>query len=220
MLLAIDTATVLTGLACYDQHGLQAECIWQSERNHTRQLLPQIQMLLQHLSRQPADLQVVAVALGPGSWSSLRVGMSMAKGMALAGNLQILGVNTLDALAYQHRYATTLICPLIRLGRHRFATVIVRPLEDGQRIGAYHNLTLTELCAMIQEPVLFCGDIDAQVQAELQQYLGTNALFPSAAANMRRPGYLAELAWQRFVAGEHDNLAQLEPIYLGEPVRV
>ncbi len=220
MLLAIDTATALTGLAYYDQDGLQAECIWQSARNHTRQLLPQIQILMQHLGRQPADLQIVAVALGPGSWSGLRVGMSVAKGMALAGDLQILGVNTLDALAYQHQYATTLICPLIRLGRYRFATAVFQPLARGQGVNTYHNLSLTELCARLHVPVLFCGDIDADVQAELQHYLGANAHFPSAAANLRRPGYLAELAWQRFVAGERDDLACLEPLYLGEPVKV
>lgn len=220
MLLAIDTATALTGLACYDQDGLHAECIWQSARNHTRQLLPQIQVLLQHLGRQPADLQVVAVALGPGSWSGLRVGMSVAKGMALAGNLQILGINTLDALAYQHQYATTLVCPLIRLGRQRFATAVFQPLANRQPVSTYQNLSLAELCARLNAPALFCGDIDANVQAELQRCLGSYAHFPSPAANIRRPGYLAELAWQRFVAGERDDLARLEPLYLGEPIKV
>jgi len=220
MLLAIDTSTALTGLACYDQHGLCGECVWESGRNHTAQLLPQLQMLFEHISRRPADVQVIAVALGPGSWSGLRVGMSIAKGLALAGNLALLGITTLDALAYQHQYAATTVCPLIRLGRTRFATATFRRDEQWQRLDEYRNLSLAELCAEIDEPVLFCGDVAPDVREHLRQELGDHAGFPSAAANLRRPGYLAELAWQRFEAGERDEPARLEPLYLGEPVKI
>lgn len=220
MLLAIDTSTALTGLACYDQQGLCGECVWESGRNHTAQLLPQLQMLFEHISRSPADVQVVAVALGPGSWSGLRVGMSIAKGLALAGNLALLGITTLDALAYQHQYVTTTVYPLIRLGRARFATAAFRRDEQWQRLDDYRNVSLAELCAEVDDPVLFCGDIEPDVREHLQQELGDRAGFPSAAANLRRPGYLAELAWQRFAAGERDEPARLEPLYLGEPVKI
>jgi tRNA threonylcarbamoyladenosine biosynthesis protein TsaB len=176
-------------------------------------------MLFDNISRRPADMQVIAVALGPGSWSGLRVGMSIAKGLALAGNLALLGINTLDALAYQHQYAPITVCPLIRLDRTRFATTAFRRDEQWQRLDEYRNLSLAELCAGITAPVLFCGDLEPDVREYLRQELGHHASFPVAAASLRRPGYLAELAWQRFVAGERDELAHLEPLYLGEPVK-
>lgn len=219
MLLAIDTSTVLTGLACYDQCGLLGESVWQSGRNHTAQLLPQLDMLLRHLERGADELKAVAVARGPGSWSGLRAGMSLAKGIALAGGLVLLGIGTLDAIAYQHQYAAMPIYPLIRLGRDRFATAKFDYADAQQRLGDYTSVSLADLCARVEQKTLFCGDIDAEVQTWIRDNVGEDACFPTPAVNLRRPGYLAELAWQRLAAGESDNLAQLEPFYLGEPVR-
>ena len=73
MLLAIDTSTTQTGLACYDTTGVLGECIWQSGRDHTAQLLPQLTLLLRHIGRGSSAISAIAVALGPGSWSGLRV---------------------------------------------------------------------------------------------------------------------------------------------------
>src|SRR3954447_24172213 len=122
MLLAIDTSTNQTGLACYDEQGLLGECVWQSGRDHSAQLLPQLTLLLRHLGRDRADIRAVAVGLGPGSWSGLRVGMSSAKGFALARGVPLIGIGTLDALAYQHNRPGMATVPLIRLGRDRFAS--------------------------------------------------------------------------------------------------
>ncbi len=219
MLLAIDTSTTLTGIACYDEEGLLGESVWLSGRNHTAQVLPQLHVLLRHIGRDRGDVKAIAVALGPGSWSGLRTGMSIAKGMALAGGLALLGVGTLDALAFQHRHPTLPVYPLIRLGRGHFATAGFLPYESPERQSADRRMTLEDLCAAIDGSTLFCGDVDADVQRQLRQALGDAALFPSPAANLRRPGFLAELAWQRFLVGERDDLARLEPIYLGEPVR-
>jgi tRNA threonylcarbamoyladenosine biosynthesis protein TsaB len=219
MLLAIDTSTALTGIACYDHSGLLGECTWQSRRNHTAQVLPQLQLLLRHLERDRNGLQAVAVALGPGSWSGLRVGMSIAKGLALAGDLTLLGIGTLDALAYQYQSTSMPVYPLIRLGRDRFATAEFQNRKGVQRVGDYRNLALADLCAEITGRAFFCGDIDPDVQDWLKQHLGTQAHFPQVAARLRRAGYLADLAWQRFCRGERDDLASLEPIYLGEPVK-
>jgi tRNA threonylcarbamoyladenosine biosynthesis protein TsaB len=213
MLLAIDTSTTLTGLACYDTDGILGECAWRSGRDHTAQLLPQLTLLLRHVGRARDDISAIAVALGPGSWSGLRVGMSTAKGLALARGIPIIGVGTLEALAYQHEQRGVTVVPLIRLGRERFATTGLGAREP-------RNVSLAELCAEINGRALFCGDIDAAVRETLQLKLGDRAQFPAAAANLRRPAYLAELAWRRLQSGEADDVATLEPIYLGQPVKV
>jgi len=211
MLLAIDTSTTQTGLACYDPSGVLGECTWQSGRDHTAQLLPQLTLLLRHIGRARAEISAVGVALGPGSWSGLRVGVSTAKGLAVARAMPIIGVGTLDMLAYQHVRRGVTVIPLIRLGRERFATA---------GLGEPRNVTLAELCNEVNGRALFCGDIDAEVREALRSKLGDRALFPTPAANLRRPGYLAELAWKRLQDGETDDLATLEPIYLGQPVKV
>ncbi|MCS6840450.1 MAG: tRNA (adenosine(37)-N6)-threonylcarbamoyltransferase complex dimerization subunit type 1 TsaB [Roseiflexus sp.] len=213
MLLAIDTSTADAGIACYDgERGALGECVWRAGRDHTAQLLPQIDLLLRHIRCSRSDIQAVAVALGPGSWSGLRVGMSVAKGFALACDLPLIGIGTLQALAYQHRVSHLRVVPIISLGRGRVATLVKEASEP-------QNVTLADLAAMINEPALFCGDIDAETQATLRRLLHDRARFPSPAANVRRPAYLAELAWMRLAAGERDSVATLEPIYLGQPVR-
>lgn len=213
MLLAVDTSTADAGIACYDgERGVIGECVWRAGRDHTAQLLPQIDLLLRHMRCARSDIQAVAVALGPGSWSGLRVGMSVAKGFALARDLPLIGIGTLQALAHQHRVAHLRVVPLINLGRGRVAT-LTDDAQDAQ------NVTLADLAAMMNEPALFCGDIDAETQATLRRLLHDRARFPSPAANVRRPAFLAELAWKRLIAGDHDSVAALEPIYLGQPVK-
>ncbi len=210
MLLAIDTSTNLVRLAFYDAGGLLGECAWLAGREHTAQLLPQLTLLLRHTGRAPDAISAIGVALGPGSWSGLRVGMSTAKGLALARGLPIIGVGTLDVLAYQHQRRGVTVIPLVRLGRERFAI---------PGAGEPRNVGLAEICAEINGRALFCGDIDTEVRETVRQQLGDRALFPLPAANLRRPGYLAELAWQRLQMGAVDSVATLEPIYLGQPVK-
>lgn len=219
MLLAIDTSTGVTGLALYDSAGPRAEASWESGRNHSAQLLPQLDALLRHVGVERDALAAVAVALGPGSWSGLRVGLSVAKGLCLAAGLPLLGVSTLEALAYQHATAGGPIYPLIRLGRERFACAEFRGRERPERRTPDRNLTLAEIVAEVRERALFCGDLDEPTRAELRAALGARAQLPAPAAALRRPAFLAELAWRRLQAGEHDDLATLEPIYLGEPVK-
>lgn len=219
MLLAIDTSTTVTGLALYTADGPLAEATWESRRNHTAQLLPQLDLLLRHVGVARNELRAIAVALGPGSWSGLRVGMSTAKGIALAADLPIIGVGTLDALAYQQRGATAPIVPVLRLGRERYAAATFRCRTQLERRSPDQNHTLAELAALVHERTLFCGDVDAPLREQLTRLTDGRALFPNPAANLRRPAYLAELAWQRYQSGDHDTLATLEPIYLGEAVK-
>jgi tRNA threonylcarbamoyladenosine biosynthesis protein TsaB len=220
MLLAIDTATTFSGLALYDGNGPAAECVWHSGRNHTAQLLPQIDAMLQNVGATPADLQVLAVSLGPGSWSGLRAGLSLAKGMALAADLPLIGISTLEALAYQAAEAGRAVLPLLRLGRGRYAAALFSADPLPERATADTNLTIDELAALISEPTTVCGELDAAVRSALQPLQRSGLVaFPPQAALLRRPGYLAALAWQRHLLADYDDLTTLEPIYLGDAVK-
>lgn len=211
MLLAIDTSTAYTGLALYDGE-LLGEALWRSRRDHTAQLLPQLTLLLQHLGKDRSAIVAIGVALGPGSWSGLRAGLSSAKGMALAGGVPLVGVGTLDMLRDQHRGELPVVA-IIRLGRDRVAVA-------GEKAGDEpRNIALTDLGVDQRGEALFCGDIDADIQAVLRARLGARAHFPTPAANARRAGFLAELAWQRYKRGDLDDAATLEPFYLGQAVR-
>lgn len=218
MLLAIDTSTNDSGIALYDGERVLAECAWHSGRRHAEQVLPLIDHLTQSLDLDPADLAAVAVATGPGSWSGLRVGMSLAKAIAEARGLPIIGVPTLDALAYPHRHGALPVVPMVRLGRDRYGVAVYRRQDGWQRTTPFQNLALEALPGLT-DVGLFCGDVDGAARALLIERLGDAATFATGVDNVRRPAALAEIAWQRLAAHDTDEIVTLEPIYLGSPVK-
>jgi tRNA threonylcarbamoyladenosine biosynthesis protein TsaB len=218
VLLAIDTSTDDSGVALYDQHGVLAESTWRSGRRHAEQIMPMVDLLMQNLRAAPSDLVAVAVATGPGSWSGLRVGMSLAKAVAFARSLPIVGVPTLDVLAYNFRHRGVLVTPLVRLGRDRYGGAVYTNSPDWRRTNPFQNLSLEELPSLIEGGIV-CGDVDQAAHDLLQARLGTAVTFATGADNVRRPAALAELAWQRLLSGTVDDLITLEPIYLGSPVK-
>src|SRR5690349_5628742 len=98
MLLAIDTATKQISLALHDGQTVAAETTWLSDNFHSTELAPQVALLLRRAGRDAAGLSGIAVAIGPGSYTGLRIGLGFAKGLALAQNLPLVGVPTLDGL--------------------------------------------------------------------------------------------------------------------------
>src|SRR3990172_5808575 len=102
MLLAIDTATQAASLALYDEDCVRAEVTWQSTGRHTSELMPRIVWMIEQASSAMSDLTGLAVSIGPGSFTGLRVGLAVAKGLALANDLPIVGVPTLDVIAQAH----------------------------------------------------------------------------------------------------------------------
>ena len=214
MLLAIDTTTDMAGVALYDEQGLRGEQVWRSSANHTVELMPYIVRACDQQSLKPTDLKAVGVSLGPGSFTGVRVGMSVAKGLALALAIPLLGVPALDAAAYAHCREVLPVCAVLRAGRRRWCSAFYQTVAGHwQRQTAYALANTEQLIASLQEPAFICGELDLQLRQELQQ-ARADIVLASPAAAVRRPGYLAELAWKRFVAGERDDLTSLAPIYL------
>lgn len=219
MLLAIDTASRVTGLALYDQAGLHMEQMWLTGDNHTVELMPYIVRACEQQGLAPSALQAVAVSLGPGSFTGLRVGLSVAKGLALALGIPVLGVPTLDAIAYTHSRETLPVCAVLPAGRGRWCTALYqsRGASGWHRTSDYVLASADDLIVLLQEPTLICGELDLHLVEVLRTVAAERAeraIIASPALSMRRTGYLAELAWQRFCAGERDELASLSPIYL------
>lgn len=216
LLLAIDTATRVTGIALYDQSGLHMEQMWVTADNHTVELMPYIVRACEQQGLVPSDLRAVAVSLGPGSFTGLRVGLSVAKGLALALRIPVLGVPTLDATAYAHCREVLPVCAVLPAGRERWCTAWYESRADcgWQRSSDYALMSVDDLIASLREPTLVCGELDAQLVEVLRTRAAEQAVIASPALSLRRTGYLAELAWQRFSCGQCDDLSSLAPIYL------
>ena len=219
MILALDTSTARAGLALYDREGLLAEVTWKAGTSATRQLLPRVRQCLRLLTKAPADLTGLAVALGPGSFNGLRVCSSTAKGLARGLGIPIVGLSTLEIVAYPFSSQVLPVCAILKAGRSRVIQgIFQRHYGRWQRIGEFRNTTLEEICQETERATVFCGEIDPDMTALLQERLDKRALVASAAISVRRAGYLAEMAWNRFQeTPEGDDVATLQPIYLTRP---
>lgn len=213
-ILALDTSTQTATIAIYGgEEGVVSELTWRSSSHHTVELAPYLDLLLR---RNPKGLDGIAVALGPGSFTGLRVGLSLAKGLALAQEIPLIGIPTLDALAYSQSHQPLPICALLQAGRGRICAALYEKVTL-HRLTDYLLTTIESLCSEITRPTLVCGEIDEAGRAILEKRLGDRALVASPAFSLRRAGYLAELGWERLQRGEVDDPRTLEPLYLHRP---
>ena len=219
MQLAIDTSTEYAGLALMRESEVLAEMNWRCGLNHTVELYPHLDFLMKSAKAGMKDLDCIIVALGPGSFNGLRVGVSAAKGLALSLNLPIIGIGTLEATAYQHAETRLPVCAVQNAGREEIAAAVyqLKPRKGWTQIKAEHLTTPAALADIVKEPTLFCGDIKPAVALQLKRRLKSKAIIPSPAAQLRRAVFLAELGLQRRAAGQFDNLATLQPVYLRRP---
>lgn len=220
MLLAIDTSTRLAGVAVYDGFRVIGEMVWTSHDHHTVELVPVIAEVLGRSGKKVADLAAVAVALGPGSFTGLRIGLAAAKGLALGAHLPIVGIPTLDILAAAQPMRDLPLVAVLQAGRNRLAVGHYNVVADGwSQVGKMQILDVQALAHSIRSPTLVCGELSADERAILARKR-KNVLLATPAQSLRRPSFLAELAWKRWQAGQVGDPVTLSPIYLhiGEPI--
>lgn len=224
MLLAIDTSTRALGLALHTGTEILAESMWITAGRHTVELTAAIEAMLAQVEVDIAALTLLAVAQGPGSFNGLRVGYSVAMGLAAAQNLPLIAIPTLAIVAAaQPAFAGQLIA-VAQAGRGRVVAQTFHWVE-----GTWHGQSDTAILAWdallgrvtAPSPLasLISGEIDAEGLAaiHLAQAQGVPVQTSSPAASLRRAGFLAELAWQRWRNGEVTDTSGGSPNYLHQP---
>lgn len=228
LLLAIDSSTSVAGLALVRGDLALIEVSWCSAAAHTVEMAPRLRWLLGETHTSPRDLGAVAVCLGPGSYNGLRAGISLAKGLAFALGVPLLGISGLEAVAHQAAAGGAAGLPACavqpasgtgRRGLPLVAAALFRAGERGlQRERAEQIVDLDELCGWFVEPTLVCGELTPELRRELQTGRAAAALrLAPPLAQQRRPFAIAELAQRRVAAGEADDPAALQPLYLRPP---
>ena len=218
MELAIDTSTETAGIALSSQGEIIAELTWHIGQNHTSELMPNLIHLLKQAELELNNINSIIVAKGPGSFNGLRVGMSVAKGLALALHIPLVGISTLEAEAFPHAATKLPICPIQNAGRGEIATALFQSKRGKWcRLLEEHITTIEKFIPEIKGPTIFCGEIQQAVMLQLEEKLGRKARIIKGAAALRRAGYLSELGWMRLKAGDFDHYPTLEPLYLRRP---
>lgn len=215
MLLALDTATRQASVALYDERGVRAETSWFSADNHTVELMPRVVEMLAQQGVEPADLSGVAMTIGPGSFTGLRIGLSVAKGLAVGRGVSLFGIPTLDVLAQGLLGQRMPVRAVLHIGRNRYVIADYRVgREHWHRASKDRLVGVEQVAEGVKERTLFVGELDDALREAIVAALGGDAALAPPAAQLRRAGFLAELGWLRLQRGERDDPASLQPIYM------
>lgn len=213
LLLAIDTSTDQVGLALTDGE-TTSELTWFARLRQTATVLRGVDALLELGGRSIGEVEAVAVATGPGSFSGLRVGMSVAKGLVLARDVALVGVPTLLVTALPYAEAGRPAVAVVGAGRRRLVWSVVEQRTSGPTVVREPvNGAPDELATFVDGlpgPVVVCGEVPDALRAAWEE--DPRVACPCLPG--RRPAALARLGWGRWRRGEVDDPVTLEPAYL------
>jgi tRNA threonylcarbamoyladenosine biosynthesis protein TsaB len=210
--LSIDTASELASVALSTEGRLVSDIAWRCERNHTVELLPKIAHLLNETGVQKANLTAVFVSIGPGMYTGLRVGVSVAQGLARALAIPAVGVGRLELDAYPQREFDSPIVAVHRAGRGELAWASYQA-GPWRELSAPRLSPPEEFAGAVRDGTLVAGEIDEKLSALLEGRAATMA-GPAAEGRARS---LTELGFARWRAGGTAEPALLRPLYLRPP---
>ncbi|MDK2821665.1 MAG: tRNA threonylcarbamoyladenosine biosynthesis protein TsaB [Clostridia bacterium] len=217
LVLGVDSATQVAGVAIIEDDKLIAEFFFNTVKNHSERLLPMIASILMETGLEVSDLDGLAVAIGPGSFTGLRIGLATVKGLAHGAQIPVVGIPTLDGLAWNTYGISGLICPVLNARRQEVYTALYC-WQEGElcRLTPYQIINPDSLVQLIKSynmPVYFLGN-GVDHYKETWQQLGTRACFMPPTSNRPRAAHIAKLGEERLRKGPPDDIFQLKPIYL------
>jgi len=205
-------------LAVHYNQELVAESFLHTTKTHSERLIPMVLQLLENAEIDFGELQAVAVAAGPGSFTGLRIGMATAKGIAQVRDIPIVGVNTLDALAQSGLGFSGLIAPVLDARKNEVYTSLYKD-QGGEitSVGQYRAITpasLADELASRTEKIMFVGDAVPAYRELWRERLSGQAIFLPDELSLPRGAHVGALAAQRLARGEQDDLYGLTPFYI------
>lgn len=216
LLLGIDTATTRVSVAIADGGTVLGDVSLAGGRRHAEQLAPAIRYLCDELDVSLDQLAAIAVDVGPGLFTGLRVGVTTAKVMAQALRVPVVGIPSLDLVAYPLRHANRLVVAVLDARRREVFSASYRPVPGGvQRVSDYEVRAPAELVAELEsgtDELLLAGDgvlayRDAFSSLDHAELAGASHASPSASA-------LVELAAARVEREDFQSPSELRPLYL------
>jgi tRNA threonylcarbamoyladenosine biosynthesis protein TsaB len=214
VLLSVDTSTNMTGIALHDGKRVLCEIVWRNQARHTVELAPEVALMLRRNQLKAMDLTVLAVATGPGSYTGLRIGMALAKGLALAHSLPLVGIPTLDILARAQPSQRMPMLAIIQAGRKRLAGGRYKWQRGAwRREDSEETFTLQEMLERLEDPTYVCGELTAEQRDVLDEHEAVTLAPPAQC--VRRPAVLADMAWEQVRSGKLKEPASVVPTYLG-----
>jgi tRNA threonylcarbamoyladenosine biosynthesis protein TsaB len=232
-ILAVETSTLLGGIALSDDvAGLVAETRMNIKTTHSERLMAQVDSVLQHSGIQLSDIDVFAAAIGPGSFTGLRIGLSTVKGFSYATGNPLVAVPTLEALAWHFPYSSYPVCTLLDARKQEVYAAVFQWHIDGfvrimdevsigigpllDNIGDIRN-TLSHAQSSRQHTsgkVIFTGEGSALYREDIIRHMGSDALFATPDKMVPSPAHVATLGLRKAMRSEFSEPISLVPLYV------
>ncbi|MGL4671416.1 MAG: tRNA (adenosine(37)-N6)-threonylcarbamoyltransferase complex dimerization subunit type 1 TsaB [Cetobacterium sp.] len=210
LILAIDTSTNIGTVALYDdKKGLVGEITLNVKQNHSAITMTTIDTLFSLTGVDKKNIDKIAVSIGPGSFTGIRIGVGLAKGLAYALKKSIAGINELDLLAQTYTGDKKVIAMLDARKERVFAGVYKKENDAFVLEGEYMAEELENILNSVEEETVFVGDGAIVYEDIIKNKIGDKAIFIKKSLNVSRASLLAELAVEK-----EDNLFTLEPYYV------
>lgn len=215
-ILAIETATEIFSVAILDETKVLAEQNLNLGAKHSSHLITVIDNLLKYINIDVAQLDGFAVGTGPGSFTGIRVGISCAKGLSYANKKPLVGISTLDGIAYNLIDKNRLICPVIDAKRNLIYTAVyTADFKNLTRKTGYMATTIEKLKKIIKKEVIFTGNDIEKYDSEVKKIFRKKAVFAPCHLRYPRAANIGLLALKKMKNIKNNN--QVEPVYIREP---
>lgn len=218
LIFGIDTCCMAATAALCDERVLIAQTVINRNKTHSQIMLPQIEQMFGLAELDPKEVDAYAAAVGPGSFTGVRIGVATAKAMAQAAAKPCIEVSTLEALAYSSQLFDGIAAPILDARRQQVYNALFECGKGGmKRLCEDRALALEELLAELKETkrdIIFMGDGTLVFEREIRDALGGRAYFAPNSLKMNLAGAVAEIGVERFKRGETVPYGSLVPKYV------
>ena len=218
IILSIDSATPVAGVAIVDNNKILAENFLNTGNTHSEKLLPLIKQTLEGVKLELKSIDGIAVSIGPGSFTGLRIGLATAKALSQVAGIKLVAIPTLDALAQNLAGIAQLICPILNARKGEVYTALYQSNSvELIRQSEYTALSPSALCDELRDlgkPVTFLGDGVFEYKEIIASLLGSQAHWAPLHQLLPRAASLAVLGLKELEQGKGENIFTLKPFYL------
>ncbi len=215
-ILAIETSTMLGGVSVMGEtEGLIAEARLNVKSTHSERLMTEVDHVLKQAGISMLGIDVFGVAIGPGSFTGLRIGLSTVKGFSYATGKPIVSVPSLEALAWNFPYSALPVCTMFDARKKEVYAAVFRWKDSGfEKVMVETSLNPYDLLKSIEGPTLFAGEGADLYRGVITEVAGDNAIFPPQQLMVPSPTNVACLGLKKAREGDFSEPIGLVPLYI------
>lgn len=216
LIFGTDTCCMAATAALLSEERLVAQTVLNNKKTHSQNIMPMIEFMMEKAEAAPGDIDCYAAAVGPGSFTGVRIGVATVKALAYAAGKPCVAVSTLEALAHNVICFDGIICPILDARRNQVYNALFNGLNlnritDDRALGI--DELLDELSQKNQK-IIFVGDGVAVFKEKIKEKLSTAAVFAPVSMQMNLAASVAEIGLDKFLRGEVIEYDKLVPQYL------